>query len=110
MPVPQDPAAPKYRSRNYRGNARALGKHDHPEGSSNYTMLQGFEWFTPGGGKYYNWLKDQAKELGDAGITAIWCPPPTKASAQGGNGYDIYDIWDLGEFDQKGGVATKWGT
>ena len=21
-----------------------------------------------------------------------------------------YDIWDLGEFDQKGGARTKWGT
>lgn len=21
-----------------------------------------------------------------------------------------YDLWDLGEFDQKGSVGTKWGT
>ncbi|GAA6043444.1 hypothetical protein JCM8097_002860 [Rhodosporidiobolus ruineniae] len=110
MPVDQNPPAPRYRTHNYRGNARALGKQDHPEGSSNYTMLQGFEWFTPGGGKYYNWLKDKAEELADFGITAIWLPPPTKASSQDGNGYDIYDLWDLGEFDAKGGVATKWGT
>lgn len=27
-----------------------------------------------------------------------------------GNGYDIYDLYDLGEFDQKGAVRTKWGT
>lgn len=27
-----------------------------------------------------------------------------------GNGYDIYDLYDLGEFDQKGAVGTKWGT
>lgn len=27
-----------------------------------------------------------------------------------GNGYDVYDLYDLGEFDQKGGKATKWGT
>lgn len=27
-----------------------------------------------------------------------------------GNGYDIYDLWDLGEFDQKGTRATKWGS
>lgn len=27
-----------------------------------------------------------------------------------GNGYDIYDLYDLGEFDQKGCRATKWGT
>ena len=25
-------------------------------------------------------------------------------------GYDIYDIYDLGEFNQKGGVRTKYGT
>lgn len=23
---------------------------------------------------------------------------------------DSYDLWDLGEFDQKGGKRTKWGT
>ncbi|GAA6005838.1 hypothetical protein JCM10207_007245 [Rhodosporidiobolus poonsookiae] len=110
MPVPQDPPAPKYRTRQYRGNARGLGKHDEPEGSSNYTMMQGFEWFTEGGGTYYKTMKERAAELGEMGITAIWLPPPTKASSQDGNGYDIYDLWDLGEFDQKGGVATKWGT
>jgi alpha-amylase len=27
-----------------------------------------------------------------------------------GNGYDIYDLWDLGEFDQKGARSTKWGS
>ena len=33
-----------------------------------------------------------------------------KGSSKTGNGYDIYDLYDLGEFDQKGSVATKWGT
>ena len=33
----------------------------------------------------------------------------TTRSVQG-NGYDVYDLYDLGEFDQKGGKATKWGT
>jgi len=27
-----------------------------------------------------------------------------------GQGYDAYDLWDLGEFNQKGCVATRWGT
>lgn len=27
-----------------------------------------------------------------------------------GNGYDIYDIWDLGEFEQKNTRSTKWGS
>jgi hypothetical protein len=35
---------------------------------------------------------------------------PTKADGQNSVGYSIYDLWDLGEFDQKGGKATKWGT
>lgn len=25
-------------------------------------------------------------------------------------GYDIYDLYDLGEFDQKGSRATRWGS
>lgn len=33
-----------------------------------------------------------------------------KGANQEGTGYDIYDLYDLGEFDQKGGKATKWGT
>ena len=33
---------------------------------------------------------------------------PTKADSPDGNGYGIYDLFDLGEFDQKGSVATKW--
>lgn len=44
------------------------------------------------------------------GITALWVPPPTKAAGQNSVGYDVYDLWDLGEFDQKGGKSTKYGT
>jgi alpha-amylase len=33
-----------------------------------------------------------------------------KASSQGSVGYNIYDFFDLGEFNQKGGRATKYGT
>ena len=44
------------------------------------------------------------------GLDAIWLPPACKGANTQGNGYDIYDLYDLGEFDQKGSVATKWGT
>ncbi len=44
------------------------------------------------------------------GIDNIWIPPACKASSPSGNGYDIYDLYDLGEFDTKGSVGTKWGT
>lgn len=33
-----------------------------------------------------------------------------KGASKDSNGYDIYDLYDLGEFDQKGSVSTKWGS
>lgn len=45
------------------------------------------------------------------GITAAWLPPPYKGSAgENDVGYGTYDLWDLGEFDQKGSIRTKYGT
>ena len=32
------------------------------------------------------------------------------ASGNKSVGYDVYDTYNLGEFDQKGSVATKYGT
>jgi len=78
--------------------------------NSNYTMLQAFEWYSEGGGVHWKKLIAKLPELAEMGITALWIPPPTKADAPNGNGYGIYDLIDLGEFDQKGSVATKWGT
>jgi len=40
----------------------------------------------------------------------MWIPPACKGQGPEDNGYGIYDLWDLGEFDQKGTVRTKWGT
>ncbi|MBS1567012.1 MAG: alpha-amylase, partial [Bacteroidetes bacterium] len=41
----------------------------------------------------------------------LWLPPAYKSTVGGiSNGYDVYDIYDLGQFDQKGSVRTKWGT
>ena len=38
--------------------------------------------------------------------------PPAYKGATGKDsvGYDVYDTYDLGEFDQRGSVATKYGT
>lgn len=44
------------------------------------------------------------------GIDHIWIPPGCKGMDPNGNGYDIYDLFDLGEFDQKGAISTKWGS
>lgn len=83
-----------------------------PDGSSqNPTMVQFFTWDARH--KDMSWWKHLATEaphLAALGFTQIWLPPPNKAMEQTGRGYDAYDLWDLGEFDQKGSVATRWGT
>lgn len=77
----------------------------------NKTIMQCFEWNLPSDGGHWNFLREQCKDLSDAGINTLWLPPAYKGS--GGsedNGYGVYDLYDLGEFDQKGSVRTKYGT
>lgn len=75
------------------------------------TLLQDFEWYLPDDKSFWRKCVKQAKELKEAGITAVWLPPAFKcASGASDVGYGVYDTYDLGEFDQKGTVATKYGT
>lgn len=76
----------------------------------NMTMMQGFEWYVPADQKHWRRLKEQIPNLKSWGIDNIWIPPGCKGSGKEANGYDVYDLYDLGEFDQKGTVATKWGS
>lgn len=56
-------------------------------------------------------LRNDVKHLATIGITSVWLPLAFKASAEGISvGYDVYDNYDLGEFDQKGSVRTKYCT
>lgn len=76
----------------------------------NGLMLQGFEWYLPEDAKHFNRIKDNLDYLKKFGFSSIWLPPVTKATGQNDVGYGVYDLYDLGEFDQKGSVATKYGT
>ena len=76
----------------------------------NGTMMQYFEWYLEPG---FLWkqMRDRAADLAAEGITALWIPPAYKGMAGKYDvGYSGYDVYDLGEFDQKGSVATKYGT
>ncbi|MDN5578861.1 MAG: alpha-amylase [Chryseobacterium sp.] len=45
------------------------------------------------------------------GISAVWFQTAYKANGGGFSvGYDPYDLFDLGEFDQKGTIPTKYGS
>lgn len=76
----------------------------------NNVMMQAFEWYLPDDGEYYKKLKERAKEFKEAGFDALWLPPMFKATGTNDVGYGAYDLYDLGEFDQKGSIRTKYGT
>ncbi|MEO0455201.1 MAG: alpha-amylase [Cyanobacteria bacterium P01_A01_bin.114] len=75
------------------------------------TMMQYFHWYIPNEGNHWNVAATNAKDLAEAGFTAVWLPPAYKGmSGEWDVGYGVYDLFDLGEFDQKGSVRTKYGT
>ncbi|KAL3708407.1 hypothetical protein TMatcc_006391 [Talaromyces marneffei ATCC 18224] len=76
----------------------------------NTCMFEAFEWYVPQDGRHYQRLQQCLPDLREIGIDNLLLPPGCKAMHPSGNGYDIYDLYDLGEFDQKGTVATKWGS
>ncbi|HEY5560288.1 MAG TPA: alpha-amylase [Clostridiaceae bacterium] len=77
----------------------------------NKTIMQFFEWNLTSDGGHWNFLKEHCTTLSDVGINTLWLPPAYKGSAGSNDtGYGIYDLYDLGEFDQKGSVRTKYGT
>lgn len=76
----------------------------------NGLMLQGFEWELIDDGNHFNFLREQLDYLKSLGFSSIWLPPVTKATGTNDVGYGVYDLYDLGEFDQKGSVRTKYGT
>lgn len=77
---------------------------------NNGTMMQYFEWYLPNSGSLWDEVAYNASSLSENGFTAMWLPPAYKADGQDNVGYGAYDLYDLGEFNQKGTVRTKYGT
>ncbi|HEX8671565.1 MAG TPA: alpha-amylase family glycosyl hydrolase [Longimicrobium sp.] len=79
-------------------------------------MMQAFHWDCPRvdgrEGAWWSYVREKVPDLARAGFTMLWLPPVHKAGNVGGAsmGYDPYDYYDLGEFDQKGGVETWFGS
>jgi alpha-amylase len=77
----------------------------------NGVMMQCFHWYTPADGTLWDEVASRAPELARTGFTAVWLPPAYKGTDGPLDvGYGVYDMYDLGEFDQKGSVRTKYGT
>ncbi len=74
-------------------------------------MFQYFEWNCKTDGSLWRELAERAQEIRNLGTTAVWMPPAHKTmEGAAGVGYAPYDLYDLGEFNQKGSVRTKYGT
>ncbi len=83
----------------------------------NGVIFQFFHWYLDKDDSYQNnkslwaFLKEEADRLREIGIDAVWIPPAYKgASGENSSGYDTYDRFDLGEFNDKGTFRTKYGT
>lgn len=81
--------------------------HTTPE---NDLMVQMFEWYIPKNATHWNRVANQFTNLKILGVKKMWLPPASKNANRNQIGYDVYDLWDLGEFNQQGNVSTNMGT
>ena len=89
-----------------------------PAGQPPDVLLQGFYWNTHPGdhslnndGLWWDSLRTVAGDLAGAGFQTVWVPSPAKgAGGRFSMGYDLYDYYDLGRYDQKFTRRTRFGT
>ncbi len=75
------------------------------------TMIQSFHWYSANDGNFWNIWSNRASDLQAKGFTALWLPPACKGMGGVNDvGYGVYDLFDCGEFHQKGSLRTKYGT
>lgn len=74
-------------------------------------MMQFFEQDIQYQEKLWKKLSNEAYNLSKIGITGLWLPPAFKGyMGTKDAGYGVYDLFDLGEFYQKGTRDTKYGS
>jgi Alpha amylase, catalytic domain. len=79
-------------------------------------MMQAFYWDVPvddqaKNGTWWDHLSSLVPELKAAGISSLWTPIPAKGNwGIYDSGYGIYDHYDLGNYEQKGTVETRYGS
>ncbi|GLB52138.1 alpha-amylase [Neptunitalea chrysea] len=74
-------------------------------------MMQAFYWDVPAGGVWWDTLSTKIASWSSAGIDAIWLPPASKAqNGPFSMGYDPFDYYDFGSYDQMGSIETRFGS
>jgi len=74
-------------------------------------LFQGWTWQYPvlyAGKRYAQRIADKAPQLSQAGFTHIWVPPLSRGSGGSGSmGYDIQDLYDLGQYNGMVRAGTR---
>lgn len=74
-------------------------------------LMQAFYWDVPSGGTWWNTVKGKLTAWDNAGISAIWLPPVSKAqNGAFSMGYDPFDYYDFGSYNQMGSTETRFGS
>lgn len=75
-------------------------------------MMQAFYWDVPDDGNWWDVISAKTSSWSSAGFNRIWLPPASKAHNHNGRsmGYNPYDYYDFGEFDQMGAIETRFGS
>lgn len=74
-------------------------------------MMQAFYWDVPAGGTWWNTVNGKVQDWSNAGIDAIWLPPASKAqNGAFSMGYDPFDYFDFGQYNQMGSIETRFGS
>ena len=74
-------------------------------------IIQYFHWYLSHEDHLWQKLTDDVPNLKRLGVTSVWMPPAYKGSKGiEDSGYGVYDLYDMGEFDQKDTIPTKYGT
>ncbi|MCX7710825.1 MAG: DUF1939 domain-containing protein [Clostridia bacterium] len=77
-------------------------------------LMQAFYWDCPQNenkaGQWWNYIRSKIPNLSSNGITTLWLPPSAKGGHTNCMGYAPYDYYDQGEFDQRGGIKTWFGS
>jgi alpha-amylase len=74
-------------------------------------LMQAFYWDVPSGGTWWNTVKGKLTAWDNAGISAIWLPPSSKAqNGAFSMGYDPFDYYDFGSYNQMGSTETRFGS
>ena len=74
-------------------------------------MLQAFYWDVEPRGGWWDLINTKLDTWKAAGVTALWLPVISKGQSGGFSmGYDPYDYFDFGQYNQKGTTETRFGS